>query len=113
MRLKAFISSNLDEFGPEEKPDSTRRKIAAVLREFNVDSVMWEDFHGPEGMTPKQFYAQHLQDCQLYIGLFGLEESQPTADEYKESKLLGLERDRKSTRLNSSHSRASRMPSSA
>jgi len=92
MRLSAFISSSIVEFGPEEKPDSTRRRLAAVLEELHVEPVMWELWKKPASMTPKEFYQMYLQDCQLYIGIIGLEESRGTEDEYRESRILQLER---------------------
>ncbi len=69
MRLQAFISSNLDEFGPPGDPNSTRRKIAAVLREYATEPIMWEDFSKPAGIPVEKLYMQYLQDCQLYIGI--------------------------------------------
>jgi len=92
MRLSAFISSSIVEFGPEEKLDSTRRKLAALLEEFHVGPVMWELWTKPASMTPKEFYQMYLQDCQLYIGIIGLQESPGTEDEYRESRILQLER---------------------
>jgi hypothetical protein len=92
MRAKAFVSSNLEEFGPEDKAHSIRRKVAAALETNAIEPVMWEIMPKPEDMTPRKFYSQYLQECQLYLGLIGLKESAPTADEYSLSKQLGLER---------------------
>jgi hypothetical protein len=92
MRAKAFVSSSLEEFGPEDKADSTRRKLAAALETNAIEPVMWETMQKPEDMTPRKFYSQYLQECQLYVGLIGLKKSAPTGDEYRLSKQLGLER---------------------
>jgi hypothetical protein len=92
MQLSAFISSNLKEFGPADNVNSTRRKIANILREFDIQPVMWEDLPKPRDMPVEGFYKRYLGECQIYVGLFGLEESKPTEDEYHESKILHIER---------------------
>jgi len=92
MKLKVFISSKIDEFGPAKNQNSIRRQVGTVLREFDIEPFIWEDFKGPESMTPKEFWEKYLQECHVYLGLLGFEESKPTMEEYMESKLLGLER---------------------
>ena len=92
MRLKAFISSNLNEFGPANSTISIRRKTAQTLREFDIEPVMWEDFAKPADMSVESFYKRYLQECQIYIGLFGLEASMPTENEYHEAKVLHIEK---------------------
>jgi hypothetical protein len=84
--LRAFISSETDEFR------EARIKIAETLRARHVKPVYWKMLEKPSGLTLKEFYLQHLETCQLYIGIFGEKDSPGTEDEYREAVTTGLER---------------------
>ena len=59
------------------------------------------------------FFARHLSEFTGPTGKLYCFEPDKTNFHHLEKELKGIERDRKSTRLNSSHSSVSRMPSSA
>jgi hypothetical protein len=85
-RLRAFISSSVEEFG------AVRADIASRLTAHLVEPVYWEKLGKPSGISPVDFYLRYLGTCQLYIGILGERESDPTRKEYEEAVLSGLER---------------------
>jgi hypothetical protein len=85
-RLRAFISSSVEEF------EVVREKIALRLAVHLVEPVYWEKLGKPSGLSPEEFYLRYLGTCQLYIGILGERESDPTGKEYEEAVLSGLER---------------------
>jgi uncharacterized protein (UPF0335 family) len=84
--LRAFISSSIEEFG------AVRAEIASRLTAHLVEPVYWEKLGKPSGISPVDFYLRYLGTCQLYIGILGERESDPTEKEYEEAVLSGLER---------------------
>lgn len=66
--------------------------IAETLSNRHVKPIYWKILEKPSGLTPKEFYLQHLETCQLYIGIFGEKDSPGTEEEYREAVTTGLTR---------------------
>lgn len=84
--LRAFISSDVNEF------KEVRSKIASILQRHHVKPVYWEMLEKPSALSPEEFYLKYLEDCQLYIGIFGENDTLGTEKEYRESVTTGLHR---------------------
>jgi hypothetical protein len=84
--LFAFISSEIGEFR------EVRLKIAETLQSRHVKPIYWEMLQKPSSFTPKDFYLQYLQTCQLYICILGETDSPGTEEEYREAVTTGLAR---------------------
>ncbi len=84
--LRAFISSETGEF------HDVRLKIAETLQTRHVKPIHWEMLEKPSSLTPKEFYLQYLETCQLYIGILGGKDSPGTEEEYREAVTTGLKR---------------------
>lgn len=84
--LRVFISSEIGEF------HDARLKIAETLQTRHIKPIYWEMLQKPSSLTPRDFYLQYLQTCQLYIGILGETDSTGTEDEYREAVTTGLAR---------------------
>lgn len=84
--LRAFISSETGEF------HDVRLKIAETLQARHVKPIHWEMLEKPSSLTPREFYLQYLETCQLYIGILGEKDSPGTEEEYREAVITGLKR---------------------
>lgn len=84
--LRAFISSETGEF------HDVRLKIAETLQARHVKPIHWEMLEKPSSLTPREFYLQYLETCQLYIGILGGKDSPGTEEEYREAVTTGLTR---------------------
>ena len=94
-----------------EDADAARR-IADALRAFGVE--VWFDMSELRGGDVwDQKIRKQIKDCALFMPLISSQSDQRGEGYFRLEWKLAVERDRKSTRLNSSHSAKSRMPSSA
>jgi len=69
-----------------------RLKLADLLPQRHVKPIYFEMLEKPSSLTPEQFYLTYIEKCQLYLGIFGEEDSIPTQKEYKEAVVAGLQR---------------------
>ena len=97
---------------------SARQLVANTLTFLGYEPV-WQDIFGTEGGDLRQMLRQQIDQCKGVVQLIGQAygAEPPTPDEefgrVSYTQYEALYADRKSTRLNSSHSSPSRMPSSA
>lgn len=88
-KIKVFISSTLKELRTERIAVQELISETETLSRY-FEAVMWEEFP-PTGGPPRIAYLERLKDCEIYIGIFGIEYSEATVDEYHEAKNLGID----------------------
>jgi predicted HTH transcriptional regulator len=86
-KIKVFISSSQRELRTE------RIAVQEVILETEIlnryfEIEMWEEFPAM-GISPRKAYLEKLKECEIYIGIFGKEYSEPTVDEYHAAKEYG------------------------
>ena len=103
-------------------PGNSHVELARLAESLGYDSVWTAESWGNDCFTPLAWIGAHTQNIRLGTSVAQLSARTPTAcamaalalDHLSGGRMmLGLGVDRKSTRLNSSHSQQSRMPSSA
>ena len=78
---KTFISSRIAGLRDE------RLQSALGICEAGSQPVYWEGFP-PEARPPQNVMIDRLDECHIYVGIFGAEHSQPTITEYRRSEEL-------------------------
>jgi predicted house-cleaning noncanonical NTP pyrophosphatase (MazG superfamily) len=66
--------------------------LSKILERQGVKPILWEDFAKPSGLSIQDFYLHYLETCQLYLGIFGEQDSPATENEYREAVVMGLQR---------------------
>lgn len=82
---KTFISSRID--GLEDE----RLQSALGICEAGSQPVYWEGFP-PEGRPAQDVMIDRFDECHIYVGIFGVEYSEPTIIEYRRSEELNRTR---------------------
>jgi len=68
-----------------------RLQSALGICEAGSQPIYWEGFP-PESRPAQKVMINRLNECHIYIGIFGIEYSQPTINEYRRAKELGISR---------------------
>src|SRR5436309_3138512 len=95
MPVRVFLSSKMKEFENERAAIANQM---ASLRGFQVNTAeQW----GARSHSPEKLYRGGVQECHIYVGLFGHVHSAATQEEYEEAsgnpyrqKLIYLKRSR-------------------
>jgi len=82
---KTFISSRIS--GLEEE----RLQSALGICEVNSQPIYWEGFPS-ESRPPQDVMIDRLGECHMYVGIFGVEYSEPTILEYTKAEELERQR---------------------
>jgi hypothetical protein len=82
---KTFISSRIDGLRDE------RLQSALGICEAGSQPVYWEGFP-PESRPAQEVMIDRLNECHVYIGIFGSVYSEPTIIEYRRAEELGRSR---------------------
>lgn len=78
---KTFISSRIAGLGDE------RLQSALGICEAVSQPIYWEGFP-PEGRPAQDVMIDRLDECHIYVGIFGVEYSEPTIIEYRRTEEL-------------------------
>lgn len=78
-----FISSSMEEFKPE------RLRIKEALKDI-FTTIVYEEDAGAKSQPFKKTYIELLDDCNLYIGIFGLNIGVDTENEFNHARKRGI-----------------------
>lgn len=78
-----FISSRIEEVMDE------RLQARNGVSEANSRPIYWESFL-PESRPAREAMIEHLNNCHIYVGIFASEYSEPTVNEYRRARELGI-----------------------
>jgi tetratricopeptide (TPR) repeat protein len=78
--LSLFISSKMGELAEE------RRAVQTALKAYQMSGWLWEDDAGARPETIRSTYLKEVEACDLYLGLFWLEYSPYTIEEYQHAR---------------------------
>lgn len=83
-----FVSSSLKEFPAE------RQAIKAALNIFGkqLSPWLWEDHATAQDRTIQRVYTEKVDECQIYLGLFGQVYGEYTIEEFQRATALGKPR---------------------
>ncbi|EIJ64956.1 pentapeptide repeat protein [Candidatus Nitrosopumilus salaria BD31] len=75
-KLRVFISSKTQEL------HDARMSIKECLKPFNFEVFIFEDDAGARTESSEEVYRTEVSECDIYIGLFREDHSEPTEEEY-------------------------------
>lgn len=78
-----FISSRIQELSND------RLEARNGVSEANSRPIYWEGFP-PAERPAREIMIEQLENCHIYVGIFGSEYSEPTENEYRRARELGL-----------------------
>lgn len=78
-----FISSSIDDLSEE------RKEAVNGVYSANSKPVYWEDFPA-QGRPAPTAMIDYLNECHIYLGIFGKRYSEPTEKEYRKARELEL-----------------------